>query len=95
MGHATIMPTCTGVSCKHIYKLTCLATCIAVNVLKSIEDELCPLDGRLFVGVGDNISDLSGAGLADIIREGVKGRECDWRGVEGLLDVGDCEPDVG
>lgn len=67
-----------------------------MNVLKSIEEELSPLDdGRHFVGVGDDISDLRGAGLAEDIREGVKGRECDWRGVKGLLNVGDCEPDIG
>ena len=64
-----------------------------MKVLKSIEEELGPLGVLFFVGVGEEPSDRREPGLADDIKEGVKGR--DWTGVEGLLDEGDCDPDVG
>ena len=51
--------------------LTCLATCIAVNVLRSMEEELCPLDVRRLEGEEGAVSP-SRRGPGDW--DGVRGR---------------------
>ena len=62
--------------------LTCLATCIAVKVLRSMEEELCPLDVQRLVGNEGVASTRRGPGD----REEVRGRG--WTGVVGILEKG-------
>ena len=71
------------------YTLTCLATCIAVNVLRSMEEELSPLDVRRLEGEEGVASTRRGPGDS----KGVKGRG--WTGVVGVLDDGEWDSDDG
>ncbi len=77
----------------YIQQLTCLATCIAVNVLRSMEEELWPLDVRRLEGEEGVASPGGRRGVGD--REGVRGRGWVCTGVVGVLDSGDCDSDGG
>lgn len=64
-----------------------------MNVLRSMEEELCPLDVRRLEGEEGVASPGGRRGLGD--REGVRGREWDCTGVVGVLDKGEWDSDGG